>query len=441
MKPYYLFYTGRQVKQSSISNLDYSFEPRHALIGAQMFFIAFGALVLVPILTGMSSSVAMFTAGVGTLIFQLITRGRIPIFLGSSFAFIAPIIYGVQTWGLASTLCGLAATGIVYIGLGLLVKFQGVGIIQRLLPPIVTGPVIMVIGLSLAPVAIGMATKLEGGNGVTLEMSQALFISMGALAGTIIASIFGRGVIKLIPILCGITVGYLLGLYYGIVDFSGIKNSAWLVPPTFTFMKFNIEAVFFILPVAIAPIIEHVGNIVAIGSITGRDYLKDPGLDKTLIGDGFSIMFASVVGGPPNTTYSEVSGGIALTKAYNPGVLTWAALSAICLSFVGKLSAFLSSIPPQVMGGIMVLLFGAIVVVGMNTLVKSGEDLMIPRNMAIVAVVLVFGLGGLIIETGEISLQGIGFSDVKVNISLQGIGLAGITGLLLHLILPKHKGA
>lgn len=425
------------MKKSTISNLDYSFEPRHALIGAQMFFIAFGALVLVPILTGMSSSVAMFTAGVGTLVFQLITRGRVPIFLGSSFAFIAPIIYGISTWGLPATLCGLAATGIVYMGVGFLVRFQGVGIIQRLLPPIVTGPVIMVIGLSLAPVAIGMATKLEGGNGVTLEMSQALFISMGALAGTILASIFGRNIIKLIPILCGITVGYGLGLYYGIVDFSGIRNAGWIVPPTFTVMKFNIEAIFFIVPVAIAPIIEHVGNIVAIGSITGRDYVKDPGLDKTLIGDGVSIMFASMVGGPPNTTYSEVSGGIALTKAYNPGVLTWAALSAICLSFVGKLSAFLGSIPPQVMGGIMVLLFGAIVVVGMNTLVKSGEDLMIPRNMAIVAVVLVFGLGGLIIETGNISLQGIGFSDVQVNISLQGIGLAGVTGLLLNLILPK----
>lgn len=412
-------------KKSSISQLDYSFELRHSLVGAQMFFVAFGALVLVPLLTGMSSSVAMFTAGVGTLIFQLITRGRVPIFLGSSFAFIAPIIHGIQTWGLPGTLCGLAATGFLYIGIGFLVKFYGSGIIRRLLPPIVTGPVIMVIGLSLAPEAIKMATNLETATGINLSMGEALFISMSALAATILASILGKGFIKLVPIMCGIAVGYIISTFMGIIDFSTISKAPWFKIPEFTLMSFNIEAIFYIVPVAIAPIIEHVGNIVAIGSITGRDYVENPGLDKTLIGDGCSILFASTIGGPPNTTYSEVSGGIALTRAFNPGVLTWAAISAICLAFVGKLGAFLASIPAQTMGGIMILLFGTIVVVGMNTLVRDGEDLMKPRNMAIIAVVLVFGLGGMVFEAGTFSIR--------------GIGLAGLTGLVLHLILPNAR--
>ena len=411
--------------KSSMSQLDYSFDIRHALVGAQMFFVAFGALVLVPMLTGMSSSVAMFTAGVGTLVFQLVTRGKVPIFLGSSFAFIAPIIHGTQLWGLPGTLCGLAATGLVYIGIGLLVRYQGPAIIHRLLPSVVTGPIIMVIGLSLAPVAILMATGKETGNGITLEYIDAVIISMASLIATIAASLLGRGFIRLVPILCGITVGYLVSWWYGIIDFSIIANAPWMAVPKFTLVEWNFEAILFIVPVAIAPIIEHVGNVVAIGSITGRDYVKSPGLHKTLIGDGLSIMFASTVGGPPNTTYSEVSGGIALTRTFNPGVLTWAALSAICLAFVGKLSAFLGSIPLQVMGGIMILLFGSIVVVGMNSLVRAGEDLMKPRNLAIIAVVLVFGLGGMEFAVGTFSMK--------------GIGLAGITGLLLNLVLPKER--
>lgn len=413
------------MKKGSISSLDYSFEPRHALIGAQMFFVAFGALVLVPLLTGLNTSVAMFTAGIGTLAFQLITKGRVPIFLASSFAFIAPISHGIQTWGLPGTLCGLVAAGLLYFLLSLMVRLRGVGIIQRFLPPIVTGPVIMVIGLSLAPVAVNMATALEAGNGTTLSTGQALSISMTALAATVAASLFGRGFVKLVPIMIGIVVGYLISLYYGIVDFAPVAAAPWFAVPDFTLPQWNLEAVLFIVPIAIAPAIEHVGNIVAIGSVTGRDYLKDPGLDRTLLGDGVATMMASFFGGPPNTTYSEVSGGVALTRAFNPGVMTWAALSAICLAFVGKLGAVLGTIPTQVMGGIMVLLFGAIIVVGMNSLVRANEDLMKPRNLAIVAVVLVFGLGGMEFEAG--------------NFTVKGIGLAGLTGLALHMLLPEGR--
>lgn len=411
-------------KKSSISQLDYSFEPRHALIGAQMFFVAFGALVLVPLLTGMNSSVAMFTAGAGTLVFQVITKGRVPIFLASSFAFIAPISYGIKQWGLPATLCGLVAAGLLYFLFSLLVRWRGVAIIDRFLPPVVTGPVIMVIGLSLAPVAINMATGTTTATG-EISKNSAMIIAACSLLGTLAASVWGKGVLRLIPIMCGIIAGYIASLAFGIVDFQPLVEAPWFRVPDFVFPEFNGEAVLYILPVAIAPTIEHVGNIVAIGSITGRDYAKDPGLHRTLLGDGVATMLASFLGGPPNTTYAEVSGGIALTRAFNPGVMTWAAISAIILAFVGKLGALLSTIPTQVMGGIMILLFGTIAVVGMNSLMQGKEDLMRPRTLAIIAIVLVFGLGGLELSIG--------------NFSISGIGLSGITGFVLNLILPRKE--
>ncbi len=411
--------------KSTISQLDYSFDPRHALVGAQMFFVAFGALVLVPLLTGLDPGVAMFTAGAGTLAYQAITRGKVPIFLASSFAFIAPIQYGIQTWGLPGTLCGVTAAGVLYFALSLLVRFRGVDAVTRLLPPIVTGPVIMVIGLSLAPVAVQMATGTNPAAGVVAVNQTHLIVALVSLTGTLAASLLGRGFIRLVPIICGITAGYLAALYYGLVDFTPLREAPWFAMPKFTFPTWNAEAVLFMLPVAIAPAIEHVGNVVAIGSITGRDYLKDPGLERTFLGDAVATSLASFVGGPPNTTYAEVSGGVALTRAFNPGVMTWAALSAICLAFVGKLGAFLATIPAPVMGGIMVLLFGTIAVVGMNSLVKAGDDLMKPRNLAVIAVVLVFGLGGLELSAGVFSAK--------------GIGLAGLTGLVLNLVLPRAR--
>ena len=411
--------------KSTISQLDYSFDPRHALVGAQMFFVAFGALVLVPLLTGLDPGVAMFTAGAGTLAYQAITRGKVPIFLASSFAFIAPIQYGIQTWGLPGTLCGVTAAGVLYFALSLLVRFRGVDAVTRLLPPIVTGPVIMVIGLSLAPVAVQMATGTNPAAGVVAVNQTHLIVALVSLAGTLAASLRGRGFIRLVPIICGITAGYLAALYYGLVDFTPLREAPWFAMPKFTFPTWNAEAVLFMLPVAIAPAIEHVGNVVAIGSITGRDYLKDPGLERTFLGDAVATSLASFVGGPPNTTYAEVSGGVALTRAFNPGVMTWASLSAICLAFVGKLGAFLATIPAPVMGGIMVLLFGTIAVVGMNSLVKAGDDLMKPRNLAVIAVVLVFGLGGLELSAGVFSAK--------------GIGLAGLTGLVLNLVLPRAR--
>jgi uracil permease len=409
-----------------MADTDYSLRPRDALLGAQMLFVAFGALVLVPLLTGLDPNVALFTAGAGTLLFQLVTKRRVPVFLASSFAFIAPIIYGVGEWGIPATLSGLAAAGVVYVLLSLLIKTFGIGVVERVLPPVVVGPVIMVIGLILAPVAVNMALGKTGDASAQLiETTPAVIISMFSLGVTVLASLLGKGMLRLVPILTGIVFGYALSVAFGIVDFSPVAEASWLAVPNFVFPELNWEAIIFIVPVAIAPAIEHFGDVLAISSVTGRDYIKDPGVHRTMLGDGLATGLASFLGGPPNTTYSEVTGAVALTKVYNPGIMTWAAFTAIVLAFVGKLGALLQTIPAPVMGGILILLFGAIMVVGMNSLVRAGEDLLKPRNMAIVAIIVVFGVGGMSFEAGKFALG--------------GIGLAGVVGVLLNLILPRER--
>ena len=410
-------------EQSDSAASAYRFRARDGLLGAQMLFVAFGSLVLVPLLTGLDPNVALFTAGLGTLVFQIVTRGRVPVFLASSFAFIAPIIYGVETWGIPGTLCGLMAAGGVYMLLSLFIRLRGVGVITRLLPTIVTGPVIMVIGLVLAPVAVNLAMGLDGnGNTELVDPSAAMIVSFVSLAVTVAVSLFARGFLSLVPILCGVVAGYLVSLPFGLVDFAPIAAAPWFAMPNFVAPEWNWQAVLFMVPVAIAPAIEHFGDIVAIRSVTGRDYLKDPGIDRTMLGDGLATSLAAALGGPPNTTYSEVTGAVTLTKAYNPALMTWAAGFAIVFAFVGKLGALLASIPTPVMGGIIVLLFGAIIVVGMNSLAKSGEELTEPRNLAIVGIILVTGVGGLSFSAGEFALE--------------GIALAGVLGVLLNLVLP-----
>lgn len=404
----------------------YDFRLRDCLLGAQMLFVAFGSLVLVPLLTGLNSNVALFTAGVGTLIFQVCTRGKVPVFLASSFAFIAPIIYGAQTWGMAQTLGGLCCSGLIYVLLSLLIRRRGMGIILRVLPPIVTGPVIVVIGLVLAPVAVHMALGRSGdGAQQLIPEHTALIISLISLGATVLASLLGRGFLRLVPILCGIGAGFVASLCLGVGNWDKVLAAPWLAMPAFTFPQFSLEPILFIIPVTLAPAIEHFGDIIAISSVTGRDYLKDPGIKNTMLGDGLATMAACAVGGPPNTTYSEVTGAVTLTRAFNPAVMTWAALCAILLSFVSKLGTFLSSIPTPVMGGIMILLFGAIMVVGLNTLVRAREDLLEPRNMVVVALIIIFGVGGMQFSIGSFKLG--------------GIGLAAVTGVLLNLILPRRR--
>ncbi len=427
---------------------DYNLRPRDALVGAQMLFVAFGALVLVPLLTGLNANVALFTAGAGTLIFQAVTRGKVPVFLASSFAFIAPIIYGVQQWGIPGTMCGLFAAGIFYIILSFGIRLFGSDILHKILPPVVTGPVIMVIGLVLAPVAVHMASGRTGDGAAWLVPQTSAYLIAGvALLTTILMSLLGRGIFKLIPILCGIAAGYASALLLDLTGISAslqesfdpgslqnwtapalvsmekVASAPWFAVPQFSFPEWNLEAILFIVPVAIAPAIEHFGDVLAIGGITNKDYVEDPGIKQTLLGDGLATSLASFLGGPPNTTYSEVSGAVALTRAFNPAIMTWAAIAAILLAFVGKLGGFLNTIPVPVMGGIMVLLFGAIAVIGISTLVRAGTDLMEPRNLAIVAIILVFGIGGMNFDLAVVKLG--------------GIGLAGVIGVILNLVLPN----
>lgn len=396
------------------------------LQGAQMLFVAFGALVLMPLLTGLDTNVALFTAGLGTLLFQLVTKRKIPIFLASSFAFIAPILYGVQTWGIPSTMGGLMAAGCVYLVLASLIKIRGDSFIKRLLPPVVVGPVIIVIGLGLAPVAVNMALGKSGDGSLTLvDANLALIISLAALLSTIAVAIFAKGIAKLMPILAGIIVGYSLSFVFGIVDFTPVHNASWFAVPSFVAPEFNWHAIAFMIPVAIAPAVEHIGDILAISNVTGKDYMKKPGLHRTLSGDGIATIAASALGGPPNTTYSEVTGAVTLTKSFDPRIMTWTAITAITLAFVGKLGALMQTIPVPVMGGIMCLLFGSIAAVGLNSLIKNHVDLSEPRNLCIVGVTLVFGIGGMAFGIGSFSLT--------------GISLCGIVAITMNLLLPLPK--
>ncbi len=400
---------------------------RNALVGAQMLFVAFGALVLVPLLTGLDANVALFTAGVGTLIFQLVTNRQVPIFLASSFAFIAPIIYSTQQWGIAATMGGLMGAGIVYVALSVLITLRGTDFLHRLFPPVVIGPVIMVIGLGLAPVAVNMAMGKTGdGSAVLVEQNTALMIAAVALGTTMLISTYAKGFFKLIPILFGIIAGYLTALASGIIDFTPIQNASWFSMPAFTGPEFNINAILFMLPVALAPAIEHIGDVVAIGGVTGKDYLQKPGLNRTLLGDGLATSAAAAVGGPPNTTYSEVTGAVMLTKSFNPTIMTWAAVFAVLLAFIGKVGAILQTIPVPVMGGILILLFGTIAAVGLNTLLKARLDLGNSRNLIIVSLVLVLGLGNMALTFGEFNLQ--------------GVGLCAVAAVILNLILPNSPG-
>ena len=396
---------------------------RTALSGAQILFVAFGATVLVPLLTGLNPSLALLGAGVGTLIFQICTRRQVPIYLGSSFAFIAPVIYSVQTWGMNATLGALAAASFFYYVAAALVKWRGVGLIHKLLPPVVIGPVVMVIGLGLAQVAVSMATG-KAGDAQVVPYETAIAVAAISLLATMLTAIRARGLLKLVPILIGVAVGYVVSLLVGIVDFGKVTAAAWIAVPEFGTPEFNLAAILFMIPVAIAPIVEHVGGILAIGSVAGKDYTESPGLHRTLFGDGLAVNVVGLFGGPPVTTYGEVTGAVMLTKNYNPVVMTWAAGFAILMAFVGKFGALLQTIPMPVMGGIMVLLFGSIAGIGLKTLLDAKVNLSSARNLCIVSVTLVTGIGGLGVTIGSFSLQ--------------GISLCGVLAVLLNLLLPAE---
>ena len=382
------------------------------VVGAQFLFVAFGATVLVPLLVGMDPSVALFTAGVGTLIFHLITKGKVPVFLGSSFAFIAPIIKASELYGLAGALSGLVAVGAVYGVMSLIIRLRGIGFISRLFPPIVVGPVIMLIGLSLA------------GTGVDMAKSN-WALALIALLTTVVISLFGKGLLRLIPIFAGIVVGYIVSICFGMVDFQPVIDAPWFALPAFVRPEMCWEAIIFMAPVAIAPVIEHIGDIYAIKEVTGKDYVTDPGLHRTMLGDGLACAAAALIGGPPVTTYSEVTGAISLTKITDPAVIRIAAVVGILFSVLGKVSALLKTIPEAVLGGIMLLLFGTIASVGINSLVKNNVDLGDTRNLVIASLILTFGIGGAEMTCGSITIG--------------GIGLAALVGVFLNLVIPHNK--
>jgi uracil permease len=379
------------------------------IVGAQFLFVAFGATVLVPLLIGLDPSVALMTAGIGTLIFHAVTKGKVPIFLGSSFAFIAPIIKATELFGLPGALFGILGVGLVYGMMSLLIRIRGIGFITRLFPPVVVGPVIMLIGLSLA------------GTGVDMAKTNWL-LAIIALITTVAVSLFAKGMLRLIPIFAGIIIGYIASICFGKVDFQPVLDAKWFALPAFVRPEICWQAIIFMIPVAIAPVIEHIGDVYAINEVTGKDFVKDPGLHRTMLGDGLACIASAILGGPPVTTYSEVTGAVSLTKIADPSVIRIAAVFGIVFSVLGKVSALLKTIPEAVLGGIMLLLFGTIASVGVNTLIKNKVDFGKTRNLVIASLILTTGIGGAEMSIGSISIG--------------GIGLAALVGVILNLIIP-----
>ncbi len=391
---------------------------RKTIVGVQFLFVAFGSTVLVPLLVGLDPATALFTAGLGTFIFHMVTRGKVPIFLGSSFAFIAPIISASQQWGMPGTLAGIMGVALVYLVMSALIRWQGRRLLERLFPPVVIGPVIICIGLSLAPAAVKMA-------------QENWLLALISLLTAIFVLVLGSGLVKLVPVVCGIFVGYLSAWLMGLVDASAVSSAPWFALPHsivhFELPEFAWEPFLFMIPVAIAPVIEHIGDVYVVSAVAGKDFVKDPGLHRTMLGDGLACFAASLLGGPPVTTYSEVTGAMQITRIISPAVIRIAAGTAIVFSIIGKLSAILQSIPSAVLGGIMLLLFGSIAAVGIQNLVNNKVNLDHTRNIIIVSVTLTLGIGGAIIPMGSFSLS--------------GIGLSALAGVILNLVIPKHKDA
>jgi uracil permease len=392
----------------------------HVALGFQHLFAMFGATVLVPLLTGLDPAVALFTSGSGTLIFQLLTKGQVPAYLGSSFAFIAPIIAAAGQWGLPYALGGGVAVGLVYAAVALLIAKIGTNWVDRVLPPVVIGSVIIVIGLGLASTAVGMAGFVDGGSLATPEVRVALF----TLLVTVLGTIFFKGFLAVVPILIGIVAGYLFALTQGVVDFGPVREAAWIGLPQFMAPKFNAAAIAMIVPVALVSITEHLGDVLVMSKITGKDYYRKPGLHRTLLGDGLATSWAALWGGPPNTTYGENAGVLAITGVHNVSIVRTAAILAVALSFIQKMGALISTIPSAVMGGVSIVLFGVIAASGLRTLVESGIDYGDKRNLVISSVILVLGIGSAELGLGALKLQ--------------GMGLATVVGILLNLVLPQN---
>ena len=396
---------------------------KRILLGMQHTFTMFGATVLVPIITGLDISVALFMAGVCTLLFHLITKKKVPVFLGSSFAFIAPIAAVVEMVsarggadGLAYARGGIVVAGMVYVVVAALIYVFGVKKVVEFFPPIVTGPIILVIGLKLAPTAIGMAS----GNWMLAIVSFLTVVGV---------SIYAKGFLKVVPVIIGLIVGYIVAVLTGNVDFAPVAAAGWIGLPPFQMAKFDFQSIMIVAPVAIATIVEHIGDVIAIGATVDNDFLEDPGLHRTMLGDGLLTALSAMFGGPANTTYSENTGVLALTKVWDPLIMRIAAVFAIILAVVPKLSSIISTIPTSVVGGISIVLFGMIASIGARTLVEEQVDFKLSKNLIIAAVILVLGLGGAVLPVN------LGF----VQFSIEGMALAAIVGITMNKVLPNEK--
>lgn len=391
---------------------------RRVVLGLQHSIAMFGATVLVPILVGLSPSVALFGAGLATLLFHLLTGGRVPIFLGSSFAFIAPTALVVKEMGPAAAGGGLIAAGAMYLLFSGLVKVFGTDRLLRVFPPVVTGPVIIVIGLGLSSVAVNQA-------------KTNWWLALATLAAAVIASLYGRGLFRMIPILIGVVTGYLVSLLTGQIDAKALSDVAaapLLGLPDFHAPALDWRAVAVIAPVAVVTFIEHVGDVIVNGRVVGQNFLQKPGLSRTLFADGVANMSSAVLGGPAATTYAENTGVLALTRVYDPRVLQIGAVFAMAFGCSPKLAALLRSLPQGVLGGVSILLFGMIASVGIRTLAEARIDFAHSRNLIIVSLILVLGLGG---AAFPIQLAG-------TSLELHGMALAALVGILANLILPAQ---
>lgn len=390
------------------------------VMALQHLIAMFGSTVLVPILTGLDISVALFCAGLGTLIFHLCTKGKVPVFLGSSFAFI-PVIVAVGTaydGDLTYAQGGIMVAGLIYVIMSFLIKKIGTDRLKSVLPAQVVGPMIMVIGLNLIPTAF--------------DMAKTNFIIAGITLGvTLLIKHFGKGFIAQIAILCGVIIGYVSALIYGAVDTSAISQASFVAVPNFTLPKFDIGAIVMIAPVVLATFMEHIGDITTNGQVVGKDFIKDPGLNRTLLGDGLATMAASLLGGPANTTYGENTGVLAITKNYDPSLLRLAAVFAILLSFVSKFGMAVQTIPSCVMGGISLMLFTMIALIGFKT-IKYEKVKMNWKNVIVIATILILGFFGKVIGDKYGIVIGIKISD---TISISGLSFAAIVGVVLNLIL------
>ena len=402
-------------------------------LSIQHVFAMFGATILVPILTGLEPATALFTAGTGTLIYILCTGAKVPAFLGSSFAFIPPLIGITASYGLSYALGGAVAAGIFYCLVGLIIRFAGTGWLDKALPPVVIGSVIVVIGLNLAPTAMNMAMNDGGGNYSLVCLS----IAAVTLAITVAANIFLKGFFSTIPILIGLVAGYLFTLImgaffpaYALIDFQVVRNAPWFGFPGFQIPSFSFVPVLTFVIVSLATICEHLGDTLVTSKVVGQDFYKNPGLHRTLAGDGIATAWAAFWGGPPNTTYGENIGVMAITRVYSVWVIGGAAVIAVFLSLFPKFGALIRTIPTPVLGGISMLLFGIIASSGLRTIVESGVDYKDKRNLTISSVIFVIGIGG-----GRLAFN----ITQDLRFELAGVALATVVGIILNLLFPAEQ--